>query len=205
MIVDRLASIKIKFEGKAEDKLSEAVRLHIEAHNDITLIDVIKFLYQSILGNHHLLDHMTESEVAEWIRKSIEAAQPKEELLIEKLYGCKWVRVNLGAFKQKHGDDYNLLVRLFVKSKGERKASPAEFSIELDSLLKLVEDGKIKPLDSNVELLDPAAGFLTNYKQKCFPPLHHSQLYSEKNPQYVVVSLYSLRRLLSFEPRSGSI
>lgn len=194
MIIDSLASIKIKFEGEAEDKLSEAVRRHVETHKDVTLIDVIKFIYQSVLGSFHLLDHMTESEVTAWVKKSLEAAHPKKEPLIEKLYGDKWVRVNLGAFKQKHGNDHNLLARLFTQGKEERRISTTEFSTELDSLLKLVKTGKIRPLDSKLNLLDLAAGFLTDYKQKGFPPIHHSRLYSDRNPQYVVVSLHSLRR-----------
>ena len=205
MIVDRLASIKIKFEGKAENKLSEAVRRHIETHRDITLIDVIKFLYQSVLGSFHLLDHMTEDEMAAWVKKNLEVAQSEEQPLIEKLYGNKWVRVNLGAFKQKHGNDHNLLARLFIQGKEEKRASTTKFSNELDSLLKLVETGKIRPLDPNLNLMDLAAGFLTNYKRRGFPPLHHSRSYSEKNPQYVVVSLHSLLRRSSLRLRGGFI
>jgi hypothetical protein len=204
MIVDRLAAIKIRFEGKAEDRLSEAIRRHIEAHRGVTLIDVIKFLYQSVLGSFHLLDYMTESEIEAWVKKNLEVAQSEEEPLIEKLYGNKWVRVNLGAFKQKHGNDYNLLARLFVQGKREKRGSATEFSIELDSLLKLVETGKIRPLDSNLKLLDLVVGFLTDYRQRGFPPLHHSQSYSEKNPRYVVVSLHSLLRHFNLKPRSQS-
>jgi hypothetical protein len=202
MIVDRLAAIKIKFEGKAEDKLSEAIKRHIEVHSDVTFIDVIKFLYQSVLGSFHLLDHMTESEIEGWTKRNLEVTQSKEEPRVEKLYGNEWVRINLGAFKQKNGNDYNLLARLFVQGKRERRASSTEFSIELDSLLKLVETGKIRPLDSNLRLLDLVAGFLTDYRERGFPPIHHSQSYSEKNPRYVVVSLHSLLRHSSLRPRS---
>jgi hypothetical protein len=204
MIVDRLASTRITFEGKAEDKLGEAIRRHIETHSDVTVIDLIKFLYQSILGSFHLLDHMTESEIEAWVKENLEVTQSKEEPLIEKLYGNKWVRVNLGAFRQKHGDDHNMLARLFVQGKRERRASATEFSIELDSLLKLVETGKIRPLDSNLRLLDLVAGFLTDYRQRGFPPLHHSQSYSENNPQYVVVSRHSLLPHSSPKSRSRS-
>jgi len=196
MSVESLASIKIKFAGKAEDELSEAIKLHVETHDDVTLVDVIKFLYQSVLGSFHLLDHMTESEIKTWIKKNLVAAQPKEEPLVEKLYGDRWIRVNLGAFKQKYGDDHKLLTRLFMKGKEEKRTSATEFSIKLDSLLKLVVTGKIRPLNSNPNLPDLAVGFFADYKKRGFPPLHHSPSYSEKNPEYIVVSLDNLFNIL---------
>jgi hypothetical protein len=196
MSVESLASIKIKFHGKAEDELSEAIKLHVETHCDVTLVDVIKFLYQSVLGSFHLLDHMTESEIETWIKKNLAAAKPKEEPLIEKLYGDRWVRVNLGAFKQKYGNDHKLLTKLFMKGKEEKRTSTTEFSTKLDSLLKLAVIGKIKPLNSNPNLPDLAVGFFADYKQRGFPPLHHSPSYSEKNPEYIVVSLDNLFNIL---------
>jgi len=196
MSVESLASIKIKFAGKAEDELSEAIKLHVETHDDVTLVDVIKFLYQSVLGSFHLLDHMTESEIKTWIKKNLAASQPKEEQLVEKLYGDRWIRVNLGAFKQKYGDDHKLLTRLFMKGKEEKRTSATEFSIKLDSLLKLVVTGKIRPLNSNPNLPDLAVGFFADYKKRGFPPLHHSPSYSEKNPEYIVVSLDNLFNIL---------
>lgn len=192
MSVESLASIIIRFDGNAEDELSEAIKIHIETHCNVTLIDVIKFLYQSVLGSFHLLDHMTEGEIETWIKKNLAVAQPEKELLTEKLYGNKWVRVNLGAFKQKYGNNHKLLTKLFLKGKEEKRTSTTEFSIKLDSLLKLVVKGKIRPLNSNPNLPDLAVGFFADYRQRGFPPLHHSPPYSEKNPQYIVVSLDNL-------------
>jgi len=196
MNVESLASIKIRFDGKAEDELSEAIKSHVETHRDVTLIDVTKFLYQSVLGSFHLLDHMTEGEIETWIKKNLAAAQPTEEPLTEKLYEDKWVRVNLGAFKQKYGDDHKLLIELFMKGKEGERASITEFSAKLDSLLRLVVTGKIKSLNSNPNLPDLAVSFFADYKQRGFPPLHHSPSYSEKNPQYLVVPLNSLFSIL---------
>jgi len=162
MSAESLASIKIKLEGKAEDELGEAIKLHLETHRDVTLIDVIKFLYQSVLGSFHLLDHMTESEIETWINKNLAATQPEKEPLTEKLYGDKWVRVNLGAFKQKYGDDHKLLIKLFMKGKEEKRTLTTEFSAKLDSLLKLVVTGKIRPLNSNSDLPGLVIGFFAN-------------------------------------------
>jgi hypothetical protein len=196
MSVESLTSIKIKFDGKAEDELSEAIKLHVETHPDVTLVDVIKFLYQSVLGSFHLLDHRSESEIKTWINRNLTAAQPEKEPLTEKLYGDKWVRVNLGAFKQKYGDDYKLLIKLFMKGKEEKRILTTEFSAKLDSLLKLVVTGKIRPLNSNPDLPDLVVGFFADYRKRGFPPLHHSLSYSEKNPQYLVVPLNNLFNIL---------
>lgn len=195
MIVESLSSIKIKFDGKAEDELGDAIKCHIETHDNVTLIDVVKFLYQSVLGSFHMLDHMSENETEAWIRKNLEAARPEKKPLTEMLYGDRWARLDLGAFKQKYGNDHKLLTRLFVKGKEEKRALTAELSTRLDSLLKLVVARKIISLDSSTNLPDLAAGFLKDYKRMGFPPLHHSQSYSERNPQYVVVSLNSLLHL----------
>jgi hypothetical protein len=189
MTVESLSSIKIKFDGKAEDELSDTIKRHIATHVNVTLIDVIKFLYQSVLGSFHMLDHMSENETEAWVKKDLAIAEPEEKPLTEKLYGDKWVRLDLGAFKQKYGSDYKLLAKLFTRGKEEKRVSITELSVKLDSLLKLVVARKIRPLNSSLNLPDLAADFLTDYKRRGFPPLHHSQSYSEKNPRYVVVSL----------------
>jgi hypothetical protein len=189
MIIEGLSSIKIKFDGKAEDELSDAIKHHIETHDNVTLIDVIKFLYQSVLGSFHMLDYMSENETEAWIKRDLAIAEPEEKPLTEKLYGEKWIRLNLGAFKQKYGNDHKLLTELFIRGKEEKRVLVAELSIKLDLLLKLVVARKIRPLNSSANLPDLAASFLTDYKRRGFPPLYHSQSYSEKNPRYIVVSL----------------
>jgi len=195
MTVENLSSIKIKFDGKVEDELDEAIKRHIETHANVTLIDVIKFLYQSVLGSFHILDNMSENETEAWIKKDLAITEPEEKPLTEKLYGDKWVRIDLGAFKQKYGSDYKLLAKLFIRGKEEKRVSITELSIKLDSLLKLVVARKIRPLNSSVNLPDLAAGFLVDYKRRGFPPLHHSQSYSEKNPRYVVMSLNTFKSI----------
>jgi hypothetical protein len=195
MTIERLRSIRIRFEGKAEDELGLAIKRHIGAHDGVTLIDVVKFLYQSVLGSFHMLDHMNESEIEAWIRKSFAAVKPERRSLTEELYGNRWVRLDLGAFKQKYGPNDKPLISLFLKGKEEERVSTDEFSAGLDLLMKLVSDGKIRPLCSTENLPDMALGFFSEYKQMGFPPLHHSRLYSERNPEYVVIPRDSLAQL----------
>lgn len=195
MAVESLSSIRIKFEGKTQDELGLAVKHHVEAHENVTLIDIVKFLYQSMLGSFHLLDHMSERNIEAWIVKSFAAIKPERRPLTEKLYGNKWVRLDLGAFKHKYGPNNKLLMRLFLKGKEEERVPMSEFSVNLDLLMKLVLTGKIRPLYLTENLPDLAFSFLSEYKRMGFPPLHHSQSYSEKNPQYIVVPRKSLAQL----------
>jgi len=192
MTVENLSSIRIKFDGGTSDELSNAIKHHIEIHQDITFIDIVKFLYQSVLGSFHLLDHMDEKEIEAWIKKNLATAKPEEKLLTEKLYGDTWVRLNLGAFKHQYGNDSKLLAKLFVNGKEEKRVPLTEFATQLETLVNMVMDQKIKPINS-VNLPDLVVDFVKNYREKGFPPLHHSPVYSEKSSPYIVVSLKTLK------------
>ncbi|MFP3984768.1 MAG: hypothetical protein ACLFU9_02200 [Candidatus Bathyarchaeia archaeon] len=199
-----LSSIKVEFDGEADDELSDAIKRHIETHENITLIDIVKFLYQSVLGSFHLLDHMSEKEMEAWIQKNLAIAKPEEKSLTEKLYGNTWVRLDLGAFKHKYGDDFKLLARLFISGKEEKRIPTTELATRLDALLKKVVTRKIRALNSNINLSDLAFGFIKDYKKRGFPPIHHSHLYSATNPQYIVVPLRNIRSHLSKTPLADS-
>ena len=190
-----MRSIAIRFEGKAEDELSLAIKNHVEAHENVTLIDIVKFLYQSVLGSFHLLDRMNEREIKGWINESLATVEPERRPLTERMYGNKWVRLNLGAFKHVYGSNGILLTSLFLKGKEEGRVPMKEFSRKLNVLLKLVTAGKIKSSCQCDNLSDLFLVFLSEYKQIGFPPVHHSKLYSERNPKYVVVPRNSLTDL----------
>ena len=195
MTVEGIEAIKIKFEGEALDDISLAIKNHIEAHNWVTLVDIVKFLYQSVLGSLHIFDYRNESEIEEWIEKDFASHQPDKRPLIEKLYGKRWVRLNLGAFKYRYGSNKKLLVRLFLVGKEKERASVSEFSLAVQDLFNLVSIGKIKGLDSTKSLSDLASRFFSEYKRIGYPPLHHSPFYSEKNPGYIVLPCDSLALL----------
>ena len=174
MIVEGLGTIIVKFEGEEQDELSLAIKRHVEAHEGVTLVDIVKFLHQSVLGSLHILDHMSEGEIEAWIAENL-SHQPDKGPLTEDLYGNKWVRLNLGAFKHRYGPNKELLVRLFLKGKEEERVSVAEFSCKLHKMFKLVSAGKIRPSNSNGSLPDFASTFLLEYKRMGYPLLHHSR------------------------------
>ncbi|MEM4703559.1 MAG: hypothetical protein QXJ02_00595 [Candidatus Bathyarchaeia archaeon] len=194
--IKALSLIKVRFEGKATGKFDKAIKRHIETHREVTLVDLVKFVYQSVLGSHHLLDRMSNREIKQWVEKELASANPDKNLS-EDLYGSKWIRLNLEAFKQKFGNNSELLAKLFIEGRKERKGSVDSFAAKLDALLKLVTSEKIKPVSPFSDFAGLALNFQTVFKQMGFPPLHHSDVYSKKNPRYLVVPRKSLHRLIS--------
>lgn len=195
MTAESLGSIIVKFEGEALDDLGVAIKNHVEAHEGVTLVDIVKFLYQSVLGSLHILDHMNEREIEAWITKNFETHQPDKGSLTENLYRNKWVRLNLGAFKHRYGPNKKLLMRLFLAGKEMERVSVAEFSSKMREVFKLISTGKIRASNTDRSLPDLASSFLLEYERIGYPPLHHSSSYSEKNPEYVVVPRESLAQL----------
>jgi hypothetical protein len=184
---ESLSAITIKFEGEAQDDISLAIKHHVKDHEGATFIDLVKFLYQSVLGNLHILDHMSKPEIEAWIARHLAASQPDDGPLTENLYGDDWVRLNLGAFKHRYGPNKKLLSRLFLTGKEKERLSAAEFSSKMQEVFKLVSTGKIISCNPEKSLPDLVSSFLQEYEKVGFPPLHHSLSYMEKNAEYIVV------------------
>lgn len=188
MAVEELSLIELQFVGDEEDQFSKIIKKHIDTHEGVTFRDLLKFLYQSVLGSHHIFDMMKENKIKKWIEKNLNDAESSDRPLTEKLYGKKWVRINLGVFKKEHGNNSEKLFEIFLKGKEEKRGSIDKLLKLQDELTQLVKNGEIKPLSYNANLVDLMDGFVVNYKQEGCPPLHHSRLYAEKNPHYLVVS-----------------
>lgn len=192
--VEEISLIKLRFVGEAKDQFGKILKTHIETHVEVTFIDLLKLLYQSILGSHHIFDTMKEDRIKLWIKKNLKAAESANRPLTEELYRQIWVRVDLEAFKGKYGDDHESLTDLFLKGRQEKRGSLAELSHLMDMLVQRIGDDSIVPLDSNSNLVDLADHFLANYKQRSYPPIHHSKLYREKNPPYLVVPTTAMKK-----------
>ena len=195
--VEEISLIKLGFVGEAKDQFGKILKTHIETHVEVTFIDLLKLLYQSILGSHHIFDTMKEDRIKLWIKKNLKAAESANRPLTEELYRHIWVRVDLEAFKGKYGDDHESLTDLFLKGRQEKRGSLAELSHLMDMLVQRIGDDSIVPLDSNSNLVDLADHFLANYKQRSYPPIHHSKLYREKNPPYLVVPTTAMKKRFS--------
>ena len=195
MAVKELSLIELKFVGVGYDQFSKGIKRHIGAHEGVTFRDLLKFLYQSVLGSHHIFDVMKENEIRKWIEKNLNDAEPSDNPLTEKLYGEGWVRIDLGAFKKKHGNDSEKLFEIFLKGKEEKRGSVEEFLKLQNELVQLVKTGKIKPLSYNANLINLMDSFVISYKQKGCPLVHHSRLYVENNAPYLVVSSRSAKNI----------
>ena len=188
MAVEELSFIELEFVGDSNDQFSKIIKECIDAHEGVTYRDLLKFLYQSVLGVHHMFDMMKENEIKKWIEKTLKKAESSDNPLTEKLHGKRWVRIDLGAFKKKYGNNSEKLFEFFLKGKEEKRGFMRKFLKLQDELTQLIKNGKIKPLYYNANLMDLVDSFVMNYKQKGCPPLHHSRLYVEKNTPYLVVS-----------------
>jgi hypothetical protein len=182
-----LLGIEVYFEGAARGALEKTVKNHIETHSGATVVDIVKFLFQSVLGTHHILNHMNDKQVETWIKEQLESAEPADRPLAEPLFGKRWVRLDLEAFKHKHGNDYRLATRMFMDGRRVEKARSKEFLQTIERLNELLSNRKIRPIHSDIDLSFAAERFIKKYKQMGFPPLHHSASFTRQNPSYIVI------------------
>jgi len=182
-----LSGLEVCFAGAARDEFEKAIKNYVVTHSGVTLVDIVKFLYQSVLGTHHILDHMDDGQIENWIKEQLESAKPADRPLAEPLFGKRWVRLDLGAFRLQHGNDYRLAAQMFLSGRCKEKGSDKEFSRTIERLSKLLQNQKVRPIRSQFELSTAFCLFIKTYKQMSFPPLHHSTSFMKQNPPYIVV------------------
>jgi hypothetical protein len=194
----RLSSLELRFVGRAEDDFTKILRKHIELHKGVSLFDLLKFLYQSSLGSFHLLEMMNETRMLNWIKKSLENTQPSDGSLVEELCCKKWVRLNFGPYKKRYGNDYLKIYEAFLKAKNMKQGRVAEFRKLLESLIDAFRKGRIQFVSHEPNALSLVEGFLKEYEEKGYPPVHHSEAYTLKNSSdYLVVPRSSLAAIIS--------
>jgi len=186
-----LTSIELKFVGRAESSFAKALKQQMTLHEGVTLMDLLKFLYQSSLGPFHLFEMMDETQLRDWIRKNLEDAKPSDGPLTEKLYGKKWIRVNFGPYKKKFGNDYQRIYEILVETKSMKQGELKEYVSLLKKLVDVITAGRIKPLTKEPRILRLIESFLKEYEEKDYPPIHHSEAYMLKNTSEYLVVPYS--------------
>jgi hypothetical protein len=136
---------------------------------------------------------MERTELEGWIRRNLEHAKPSDGPLTEELHGKKWVRVNFGPYKKRFGNDYQTIFEAFLIAKRIKHSQPKEYTDLLKKLVDVVRREKIKPRAEEPMFLSLVESFLREYKEKDFPPIHHSQTYMLRNSsEYLVVPRSSL-------------
>lgn len=192
-----LSSIELRFVGCAEDPFTDAIRRHVELHEGVTLVDLLKFLYQSSLGPFHLFEMMDETQLRNCIRKNLENAKPSDGPMIEELYGKKWVRVNFGPYKKAFGNDHQRIYEALKKTKSMKHGQLKEYKTLLKKLVDATERAKIKPVTEEPRIRLLVENFLKEYKEKDYPPIHHSEIYMLKNNcEYLVLPYSSLEEII---------
>jgi hypothetical protein len=192
-----LSSIELKFTRHVEDYFENVLKRQMELHEGVTFIDLLKFLYQSSMGPFHLFEMMDENHMMNWIKKNLQDADPSEGPLVEELYGGKWVRLNLGAYKKKRGSDYRNLFEVLMKSRSMKKGQLKEFEELQEKLVNTLRKRTIKPVTNELRILLLVEDFMKRYKENGYPAIHHSKVYMQKNDsEYLVVPRSSLARLV---------
>ncbi len=193
----RLSSLELRFVGRAEDDITKALRKHMELHEGVSLFDLLKFLYQSSLGSFHLLEMMNETKMLNLIKKNLENTQPSDGSLVEELYGRKWVRLNFGPYKKRYGNDYRKIYEAFLKARNMKQGHVEEFRKLLESLIDAFRKGRIQFVAREPRGLSLVEGFLKEYEEEGYPPVHHSKAYMLKNrSDYLVVPRSSLADMM---------
>jgi hypothetical protein len=193
----RLSLLELRFVGRAEDDFTKVLRKHMELHEGVSLFDLLKFLYQSSLGSFHLLEMMNETKMLNWIKKNLENTQPSDGSLVEELYGRKWVRLNFGPYKKRYGNDYRKIYEAFMKAKNMKQGHVEEFRKLLESLIDAFRRGRIQFVSYEPRALSLVEGFLKEYEEEGYPPVHHSKAYMLKNSSdYLVVPRSSLAGIM---------
>jgi hypothetical protein len=66
-----------------------------------------------------------------------------------------------------------------------------------EKLINVVRKGRIKPATRETTILQLAEDFVKRYKEKGYPPIHHSEVYMQKNDsEYLVVPRSGLDKLV---------
>ena len=191
-----LNSTELSFAGSAEDAFERALKEQIKLHESVTIMDLLKFLYQSTLGPFHLFEIMDETRLKEWVRKNLEEARPSDGPLTEKLYGKKWVRLNFGPYKKRFGNDYQRIDESLAEAKKMEPGQLSEYEDVLKKLLGALAGGKIRSKAGESNILVPFQSFLKEYEEKNYPPIHHSKKYILKNAsKYLVIPSLSIDKL----------
>lgn len=185
----RLSSLEFRFVGRADNDFDNALQKHLGLHQGVGLSDLLKFLYQSSLGPFHLLEMMREKELLGWIQRSLEKTKPSAGLLMEPLYGNKWVRLNFGPYKKKYSNDYQRIYEAFMQATNLKPGRLEDFEMLLEKLADAYRKGRIQPVTRAPEALSLVVSFLKQYREGACPPVHHSRSYMLKNSSdYLVIS-----------------
>lgn len=171
------------------EKMTESLLRHAQQHPAAQLVDMVKFIYQSVLGGGHLI---TDEQAALERLKAEIAGLVNEQLsqpYIEPL-GGGYCRMNLSACSEASPE---LMNRLFVQSaKAVTEDDLKRFDEQTAVLKELCTQ---QPTTFNFTA-DDVERYLAEYSLTGYAPVSHSLIYHEEyKPSYRVIT-EDLARLL---------
>lgn len=167
-------------------KFKDYLLQQIKKHPSIMPQDIAKLCYQAAYGAEHLLSDISAAK--RYFDAEFDAVEACEGELYEAI-SDKVCRVNLAVWKKRALSRERLFEAFVSSSKvgGER----GDIVSYLDSATELVRNGKCSFSPDEWE------SFLSEYKGKGMPAVHHSDKYRKaEKPSYRVIRAELLRELL---------
>lgn len=168
-------------------EMTEIIKQHAERYPLMQPQDAVKLLYQSEFGG----GHMISSPSASLKRLEEEYAHtPQNDVPLTESIGGGIVRVNLGALDA-NGVSVIKLNDAFVRSSAMVKGSISWFTKKLEQLQDMQNRYGIFDFSA-----DELAAYLSQYAERGFPPVSHSDIYRKAySPAYRVISEELLKHL----------
>lgn len=159
----------------------------LKMHPSMQYRDAVKLCYQASFGAEHLLSDVERARA--YLYAEFESVLPSDEPLFEEI-SPEIARVNLGAWKREERN-IEALFEAFKKSAFIREDAKECFA----SCLLIAESIMLERMpDFDFENWQV---FLEKYRAEGMPPIHHSEIYREREkPSYRIVKISALEEIL---------
>ena len=154
---------------------------HIKKYDGFSARDAYKLLYQCHMGPGHLITDIDSTK--KYLHTELKKTKPDNSISLEEKISPdnKIVRINLAPFKSR-GLDIDKLLDVFVNSANTCDRDIDSFIKDWNDLVKMSLNAEINLSPENMLELDKIV------LEHGYPPVHHSDEYSQKNkPAYRVV------------------
>jgi hypothetical protein len=163
---------------------------HAQRYPYLAVADLYKLIYQAAMGNEHAVTD--ENRVRDLLRQEIVdlTAGPPEALVDPISADHRIVRIHLRPYVDL-GLDQEVLVNAFIMTARHFPGSLNSLSEYARIALQLAQEG-VLPFAP-----EQFSGYIADQRTNGFPPVHHSQLYTEKyRPAYRIVARETLPKEL---------
>ena len=150
--------------------IRDFLRAHCARYPELALQDVFKALYQSAFGCEHLI--ADPSAAADYIRAEAARSGDRISELVE-LLGGDYCRVHLGILQD--GLSAETFARLFALSARHEECGREKLEAMLTALQTMADAGEL-PFSAQ-----ETAEAVERWRKDGFPPLHHSEIFRQKN------------------------